>query len=1194
MTQNVNSLTSFVSPTPFNGVTVNYSAVYLNSSSTAPYGTPQIKINLYDSLGNILNFIETSSNAIISPYLTLNNGLYYINSSLYNFTNAQIIEQNNLRNLTNYNSPIINSTCGYSSSNGICYYNNTRQYSESSYIQNQSLINITLTTKLRLSASNPGVGNPVSLINSDDNFQVAIQMSNNLLSCQINVLNTSGTAVTAGTSSYTLVANEWTNVTCLFFQHTVGTYNYSMYINGSLHSTGSRNNIASFEKNATVIRLGAQKIANNRFLNGSLDDVLIIINNTVIANYTFENIVYSNIENSITQNFTIDSYQIRDGFEIGDYQTSQWSSKHFCPGCSHAITFPNNEITAREGSYVFKANFTEGDSISNVGGNRSEILTNPVEQNSTYSYGFSTYLPLGWQSDNSTMTSGKWFIFAQWHNTPDSSLGEMSPSPPLSLQVANNTWRISRLQTTTSCLSNITSNSNLIVNNTDLTNIFTDGSVGHWTDWVIQAKWSCDDGFLKVWKDGIIVLNVTGAINYNDSIGPYFKIGLYQGGSSVSTRVIYHDSIRIANSSASYSDVAPYGDKPLMPAVSNLTSYYFSSNVNYSGDGTLTYPLKYLYEVNYLSDLGYLNPGESVFLKRGDVWREIVNYTGTGSASGTSSSRINFTAYGSGTDKAWIYGSLNGSALSWSKSGNVWKTPSLSFNVSPNVIWRSTYANDVLHTPMQPIYLLNKTSLSSLTSNWDWFYNSTDKSVHVYLDTNNITNESFTNGLEIPFREQDTFDALMVINNKDYLTFNGLGFAYCLNECIYNQLGDYNEFINNSFVGSWGKTLVLNGDNTNPKSVKDNYVAYNDFYETGLQGLLKGAQGETIWIASMFNTTIQSNIIQNPHGVVINGFHTYDSLIENNSIFDCQADPGDYANALYGDGVNNSLTRYNYVNNCSVGYSINSEISGNYSYNNTAYNNVFDNIEVCAIFDCNLDNTCNIGVNFSQNTCRRSTQTNTGYYALIQAQNTTDLILTNNNYIVEYDDADPVIYHIFNNSLINYVSDYNNFYSLNSSYEKYSINNGAKIYTSLSTYQTGQNQDLHSRYGTPGVDSLLYPYSNSEICDISSLGSYVGALACLSASCEENWLCTSYNVVINSSCSGVYYERTCQDANSCGTYTTYPLLNKCVSESSGSSGGSSSSKKKSVLQNPKQVCGIFGCNFDKWLNDLFKNIEFRF
>jgi hypothetical protein len=93
-------------------------------------------------------------------------------------------------------------------------------------------------------------------------------------------------------------------------------------------------------------------------------------------------------------------------------------------------------------------------------------------------------------------------------------------------------------------------------------------STGQWVDFVINVKWSYnDDGFLKVWKDGVLVTDYTGGTCYNDDKGPYLWIGIYSHSlDQDQTITIYYDELRIGDSNSSYSEVAPGGSvKPLPP-----------------------------------------------------------------------------------------------------------------------------------------------------------------------------------------------------------------------------------------------------------------------------------------------------------------------------------------------------------------------------------------------------------------------------------------------------------------------------------------------------------------------------------------------------------------------------------------------------------------------------------------------------
>lgn len=48
------------------------------------------------------------------------------------------------------------------------------------------------------------------------------------------------------------------------------------------------------------------------------------------------------------------------------------------------------------------------------------------------------------------------------------------------------------------------------------------------TNIVVNVKFNHLGGFLKVWRDGVQIVNYAGAIGYNDALGPYLKAGVYR------------------------------------------------------------------------------------------------------------------------------------------------------------------------------------------------------------------------------------------------------------------------------------------------------------------------------------------------------------------------------------------------------------------------------------------------------------------------------------------------------------------------------------------------------------------------------------------------------------------------------------------------------------------------------------------
>jgi hypothetical protein len=100
-------------------------------------------------------------------------------------------------------------------------------------------------------------------------------------------------------------------------------------------------------------------------------------------------------------------------------------------------------------------------------------------------------------------------------------------------------------------------------------------STGQWYDFVINVKWSYGaDGFLKIWKNGVLIMDRTGGNCFNDDKGPFLKFGIYGGIDQDQTMTIYYDELRIGDSNSSYSEVAPGGSvKPLPPTSVRTVSH---------------------------------------------------------------------------------------------------------------------------------------------------------------------------------------------------------------------------------------------------------------------------------------------------------------------------------------------------------------------------------------------------------------------------------------------------------------------------------------------------------------------------------------------------------------------------------------------------------------------------------------------
>lgn len=178
-----------------------------------------------------------------------------------------------------------------------------------------------------------------------------------------------------------------------------------------------------------------------------------------------------------------------------------------------------------------------------------------------YWYGFSVYVPKPFVADTI------WEIVAQFHRIPDVDEAASGLNPPLSFEIAGNQWRIiNRYSLEQPTTSRVTAFDQRVGDVED----------GRWTDWVVNVRWSATagEGFLRIWKNGVMVVDTKGPNTYNDQRGPYFKMGIYKGWRDrytpegiVKERVYYHDAFKMTGPDGSYVAVAPGGTaRPQPPA----------------------------------------------------------------------------------------------------------------------------------------------------------------------------------------------------------------------------------------------------------------------------------------------------------------------------------------------------------------------------------------------------------------------------------------------------------------------------------------------------------------------------------------------------------------------------------------------------------------------------------------------------
>jgi hypothetical protein len=217
---------------------------------------------------------------------------------------------------------------------------------------------------------------------------------------------------------------------------------------------------------------------------------------------------------------------------------SAFAAQHMQGSTAYAFT----QITspALEGAKAGRWELQKGDAEAS-GGCRTECLfTEALAQAETW-HGFAAYFPSADYADDSI----SYDIINQWHQ------GSSWGSPMLLIRVKNGQLYLNRRSNTSSSI---------------------EYALGaqpkdRWVKFVIHLRQDTAAGFMKIWIDGALVLDITGETKFPDTNGRW-KMGIYKsdwnnGGTYKPTnstrRVWYVDEVRIGDSSSNYASVFPSG-----------------------------------------------------------------------------------------------------------------------------------------------------------------------------------------------------------------------------------------------------------------------------------------------------------------------------------------------------------------------------------------------------------------------------------------------------------------------------------------------------------------------------------------------------------------------------------------------------------------------------------------------------------
>ncbi|KIC94324.1 hypothetical protein OI18_11855 [Flavihumibacter solisilvae] len=252
-------------------------------------------------------------------------------------------------------------------------------------------------------------------------------------------------------------------------------------------------------------------------------------------------------------------------FESTTNLMHSWDNVENC--CSYSLTRSTAFKRTGSSSLRIELNRTDPD----VAGNKRVELTDnsyPVPLDSTRRWwAFSNFLPADFQYDPVRES------FAQWHFKPQGTVS--NGTPPLSLVMNKGNWTI--VLSYDSIDINIDGGKNIKTLTFDLG----PWQRGVWNDWVFNYNYTADNtGYLKIWKNGQVVLDYKGKCWYKGGGEPIFKVGLYKWvwapswtyaheQSTTTKRVYYLDNVKVGNFDADLNDflITPANSSNVLPLV---------------------------------------------------------------------------------------------------------------------------------------------------------------------------------------------------------------------------------------------------------------------------------------------------------------------------------------------------------------------------------------------------------------------------------------------------------------------------------------------------------------------------------------------------------------------------------------------------------------------------------------------------
>lgn len=216
-------------------------------------------------------------------------------------------------------------------------------------------------------------------------------------------------------------------------------------------------------------------------------------------------------------------------------------------GDEHLVyTYPGLNIPPREGSHGLRIHADQAEGTTRV---ELEGYNLPFfDLKTEYWVGWSIYLPADGGYDFDSQNE----ILTQFRHRNDSSCAASGVSPPNSLRPLGGRWNW-----------DVRGHGGCDSNTVEIIDMGPQVR-GKWTDFVARFYFSStNDGIVQVWVDGTLMVDRINQVNYfRNSRGPYMKIGFYKSkwlssASSVTTRTLYYDAVKVFQGSNGYTVVTP-------------------------------------------------------------------------------------------------------------------------------------------------------------------------------------------------------------------------------------------------------------------------------------------------------------------------------------------------------------------------------------------------------------------------------------------------------------------------------------------------------------------------------------------------------------------------------------------------------------------------------------------------------------